>query len=132
MNDTNMPVVFYVPGLYSSTLRPSDGGAGCLSDNQWNLPRSLMASLCKGNNGHKGLKLPITWSQQQDTKNGTIYVQDKDNVLADDCLYFIQDKLLNFLDTLHKNGMIELHKIAGIGDGCLKRQSSMLPKRLTP
>ncbi|CAJ1963837.1 unnamed protein product [Cylindrotheca closterium] len=108
MNDTDKPIVFYVPGLYSSTLKPLD--MGCFSDNQWNPPRSLIGTLGRGNNGHKGLKLPITWSQKQGDNNGT-YIQDKDDVKADDCLYAIQDKLLHFLDTLQENGMIELHKI---------------------
>ncbi|KAL3934644.1 MAG: hypothetical protein SGBAC_009682 [Bacillariaceae sp.] len=112
MNDIK-PVVFYVPGLYSSTLRPSEG-LGCLNDNQWNPPRSLTATLARGNKGHQSLKLPITWSIQtrDDNDDGVdYYVQDKDDVQADDCLYFVQGKLLNTLDTLHKNGMIELHKI---------------------
>lgn len=68
----------------------------------------------KFNCGHSGLQLPITWSKKNDdtgTAGGNNYVQDSDNIAADGCLEFVQDKLLHFLDTLHDNGLIELHKI---------------------
>ena len=90
--------------MYSSNLRSTAGG--CLRD-RWNPPRSLLLTLSKLNNGHNGLKLPITWSKN----NHGVYVQDKDDVEAAECLQFVQSGLLTFLDTLHINGLIELHKI---------------------
>lgn len=102
------PLIIFVPGLYSSTLEStaSGGGLSCLRD-KWNLPASLVLSLVKGNRGHSGLALPITWTKDDNGK----YVQDKDDIEATGCLEFVQDKLLRVLDTLHENNLIELHKV---------------------
>lgn len=78
-----------------------------MSDKQWNPPKSLASTLLRGNNGHAGLRLPITWSQDE---NG-VYTQDKDDLEAHDCIYFVQDKLLHTLDTLYQHGLIEFYKI---------------------
>ena len=98
------PIVFYVPGLYSSTLQKS---SGCVPGGEWKMPHSLLRSLVTGNHGHSNLSLPITWTKDD---NG-VYVQDKDDIYADGCLRAVQSKLLNVLETLHRNGMIELHTI---------------------
>ena len=105
MVDTK-PLVLFVPGLYSSTLEPAGGSLGCLRE-KWNPPSSLLLSFLKANGGHAGLKLPITWSKNEEG----IFVQDEDDIEAVDCLSFVQDKLLHFLETLHKNDLIELHKV---------------------
>lgn len=105
MVDTK-PLVIFVPGLYSSTLKSMSKSLGCLKKD-WNLPKSLAQSLVLGNNGHSNLSLPITWSKDESGR----YVQDKDDIVADDCLVFVQDKLLNVLDTLNDNDLIDLHKI---------------------
>ena len=104
------PLVIFVPGLYSSTLHStssSRGLTGCFRD-KWNPPKSvLFPSLVKGNNGHPNLALPITWTKNKDG----IYVQDQDEFEVHGCLVSVQDKLLKFLETLHTNGLIELHKV---------------------
>ena len=94
------PIVFYVPVLYSSTLQKSSGGA-------WKMPNSLLRSLVTGNHGHPNLSLPITWTKDDDG----VYIQDKDDIYADGCFRAVQNKLLNVLETLHRNCMIELHTI---------------------
>lgn len=105
------PLVIFVPGLYSSTLEPASGGTGqgglvgWLRD-KWKLPTSLLLSLFKGNGGHSGLKLPITWTKNEEG----IYVQDSDDIEAVGCLEFVQDRLLHFLETLNQNGRIDFHK----------------------
>lgn len=111
MVDDSKPLVFFVPGLYSSTLLHSTsfsrGLAGFFRD-KWNPPKSvLFPSLVKGNKGHPDLALPITWTKNEDG----VYVQDRDEFEAHACLASVQDKLLQFLETLHTNGLIELHKV---------------------
>ena len=104
MSDTT-PLVIYVPGLYSCTLKPT-GSVKCLRD-RWDPPKSILLSLLKGNTGHSGLALPIIWTKDEEGN----CVQQKDDIEAGDCLSFVQDKLLNFLDTLNNNGLIDLHKV---------------------
>eukprot|EP00979_Chaetoceros_neogracilis_P014120 scaffold4445_cov262-Chaetoceros_neogracile.AAC.14 len=123
------PLVIFIPGLYSSTLEPTissscsqveetpsstptppvaatGGLSGCLRD-KWNLPKSLLLSLMKGNRGHSGLTLPLTWSKDE----SGIYVQTKDDLEALGCLKFVMIELLRVLRTLHDNNFIELHEI---------------------
>ena len=103
------PLVIYVPGLYSSTLAPTEKGGvlGCIRD-KWNPPSSVLVTLLKGNRGHSGLSLPLTWSK--DESKG-IYVQDKDDIEPQDCLKSVHSEFFQFLETLNTNGLIELHTI---------------------
>jgi receptor expression-enhancing protein 5/6 len=104
MTDEDKPIIIFVPGLYGSALGPASGGM----KRRWNPPTSGIVSLatCKGK-GHLDIKLPITWSENEEG----VYVQDEDDITAEGCLKVIQNKLLDYLDTLHKNNLIDFFKI---------------------
>jgi hypothetical protein len=86
----------------------------------------LFLALAKLNNGHDGLRLPITWSKDEDG----VYVQDKDDVEAAGCLQYVQNELLTFLDTLHKNGLIELHKIVWDWRRCFEEAEKKIAAKI--
>jgi receptor expression-enhancing protein 5/6 len=103
MTDPTKPLVIFVPGLFASTLAPAEGGL----KRKWNPPLSGFLSLAQGKLGHKDLKLPTTWTINEEG----IYIQDEDDIKADGCLRVVQNKLLVFLEALHNNSLIDLHKI---------------------
>ena len=96
------PLVIYVPGLYSSTLK-SD--ASCFQPDSFDIPSSLLKSVLLGNRGHANLTLPITWSPDE---NG-FFKQDQDDIYADGPLKTAQPKFFQRLELLAENDQIDLH-----------------------
>eukprot|EP00980_Cylindrotheca_fusiformis_P026553 scaffold16396_cov140-Cylindrotheca_fusiformis.AAC.14 len=103
MTDPTKPLVIFVPGLYASTLAPAEGGL----KRTWNPPLSGFLSLAQGKLGHSDLKLPTSWTKNEEGD----FVQDEDGIRANGCLRMVQNKLLVFLEALHKNSLIDLHKV---------------------
>lgn len=98
------PLVIFVPGLYSSTLK-SD--ASCFQPDSFDIPSSLLKSVLLGNRGHANLTLPITWSPDE---NG-VFKQDQDDIYADGPMKSAQPKIFQRLELLAENDHIDLHYI---------------------